>query len=468
MMERKNQSGIFLITILAFAALVLVFLIGREFIFRSHPSGPETAEDFLTSPEKQLSVDVFLQTPETPSPAHLSTESNNLFVRQLNDDGLVLYTEAKYEEAAELFRQALDQNPMDPVLLQNLAHAKASFAWQLIERGQNHDALYNFQEAVALNEEEPTIYMGMGLVYHRLKDEIRAIEMLKTAISKKAEYGQPYQLLGEIYYLRDEMDLAVGYLEKASELNPNNQDLKQRLKKAKRERKTQGDFQRQATLHFTVKFEGREEQEAAREITELLNEAYWEIGEAFSSYPQIPITVILYSNRQFRDVTLTPSWSQGLFDGKIRLPIEGFRKDRELVKKIVNHEYTHALIFELCKTQIPTWLNEGIALNLEGTDPDRWDYILSSWIQQEQNLIPLIDLHSSFMNFSNNMAALAYAESHSATRYLIDRYGMYPIKELLLNLASEPNFEIAFQNQFLLSYSEFERQWRRQTENQFS
>ena len=467
-MERKNQSGFFFITILAFAALVLIFLISREFIFRSNPSPLETVEDTSTSPARQFSEDVLLRTPEAPPPVHLPTESNNLFVRQLNDEGLALYTQEQYEDAVELFRQALDQSPMDPVLRQNLAHAKASFAWQLIERGQNHDALYNFQEAMALNEEEPTIYMGMGLVYHRLKDEMRAIETLKTAIAKKADYGQPYQLLGEIYYLRDEMDLAVGYLEKASELNPNDQGLKQRLKKARRERKTQGDFQRQATLHFTVKFEGREEREAAREITALLDEAYWEIGEAFSTYPQSPITVILYSNQQFRDVTLTPSWSQGLFDGKIRLPIEGFRKDKELVKKIVNHEYTHAVIFDLCKTHIPTWLNEGIALNLEGTDPNRWNHILSSWIQREQNLIPLKNLHSSFMNFPSDKAALAYAESYSATRYLIDRYGMYQIKELLIILSSEPNFEVAFENQFLFAYTEFARQWLKQTEKQHS
>lgn len=109
-------------------------------------------------------------------------------------------------------------------------------------------------------------------------------------------------------------------------------------------------------------------------------------------------------------------------------------------------------------------LNEGIALNLEGDSSPRWEEILMNQIKQGQGLISLSSLHESFMSFSNDRAALAYAESYSATRYLIDRYGLYRIRELLTSLSVEPKFNKAFEDRFFSAYAEFERDWSRQVE----
>lgn len=471
-MDHHAKIGAFLIATLALLALILVYLVGRELAVRPPSASLGTGRMGSVSGEpsqEKIEVDrgsgleVFVS-PFSATEARPLTESNDLLTRQWNDEGLALYTKGEYEAAADRFGKALDRSPGNSVLRENLAYAKGSRGWQLIESGRYQDALASFREALDLSMEDAAFYMGMGLIYYRLKEEDRAIEMLKTAISQRSNYAQPYTLLGEIYSMRDEMDMAVGYLEKAAELDPSDRELAQRLAKAQRERKTQGAFQQEATLHFTVKFEGREERDVAAQIIDLLEEAYREIGQALSAFPQAPITVILYSNQQFRDVTLTPLWSQGLFDGKIRLPIEGSGKDPTLLRKVVNHEYAHAVIYDLCKSRVPTWLNEGIALNLEGDSTARWENALLNQIKQGQGLIPLKNLHGSFMAFPDDRAALAYAESYSATQYLIDRYGLHRIKELLLTLAGESSFEAAFENQFLVDYTEFERDWLRQIE----
>jgi tetratricopeptide (TPR) repeat protein len=483
-MDRHSKIGAFLITILGLLALTLVYLVVRGLTVKT-PSDLKKTEPFEvarveSSPEGirpdpdsgTVSVSIEWGSPFTAPEAQPLAESGDLLTKQLNEEGLALYTRGDYQAAADRFSQALERNPGSPVLRQNLAYAKGSHGWQLIESGQYQDALFAFQEAVDLSTasgrtggaDDSAFYMGMGLVYYRLKQEDRAIEMLKTAIERRSDYAEPYKLLGEIYSLRDEMEMAVGYLEKAAELDPNDLQLRQRIVKAQRERNTQGAFQQQATLHFTVKFEGREERDVAARIIDLLEEAYREIGQALSTFPQNPVTVILYSNQQFRDVTLTPSWSKGLFDGKIRLPIEGSGKDLPLLRKVVYHEYTHAVIYELSKGHIPTWLNEGIALNLEGDSVTRWEEILLNHIKQGRGLIPLSGLHESFMSFSDDRAALAYAESYSATRYLIDRYGLYRIRELLALLSVQSEFNKAFEDRLFTAYSEFERDWSRQIE----
>ena len=464
-MRSQNQTGTLLIALLGIISVILVGIIvwdpSRDRL-SSEPANTRVKSEgtipFSRKIDKKLSF-----TPPAPPP-HSLRESSSPVVRELNEQGLALYERGEFEDASERFESALGQNPSDAALRKNLGYAKGSQGWKLIESGELHNALLLFKKAVALIPEEAAFYLGMGLIYYRLNEEDNALDMLEAAISYRANDPQPFILLGEIYYGRDELDLSVGYLEKAAELTPGDRKLENLLTKARREQSTQGAFQRQATIHFTVKFEGREEYDTAREITGLLEDAYREIGQSLSAFPQTPITVILYSEQQFRDVTLSPKWSQGIFDGKIRLPIEGMLDNPNLIRKIVKHEYTHALIYDLTRTHVPTWLNEGIALHLEGPSSYPWDEAIRNHIEKGGTLIPLKNLHQSFLSFSDNTASLAYAESFSATQYLIDRYGLYRIRELLLAMKSGSTFEGAFQDHFMTTYDNFIRNWQSEIE----
>ena len=465
-MSAPNRTGTILITLLGGIAVILGITIFWESFRKPETQPPLSVSSRTTLPTApdQEPTPEWTFIPSTPAPERSLKDSENRLAKRLNDEGLALYAQGHFEAAAERFEEALAQNPSDPVLKNNFANAIGSQAWQMIESDQLAEALLQFQRAVDLKPEEAAFYMGMGLTHYRLNEEESALDMLKTAILYRSDDPQPYILLGEIYYGRDELDLAVGYFEKATELAPNDQGLENRLGKALRDQKTQGDFQQQATRHFTVKFEGHEEISVAREVTNLLEEAYRQIGQSLSAFPQTPITVILYSEQQFRDVTLSPGWSKGIFDGKIRIPIEGIQSDQTLLEKIVNHEYTHALIYDLSKTPIPTWLNEGIALNLEGMGADPWENIIRIHTQRGGKLIPLKNLHGSFLSFSDRRASLAYAESYSATRYLIDRYSLYKIRELILDMANGSTFERAFEDRLMVPYERFENNWRSQVE----
>src|SRR2546425_8800921 len=86
-------------------------------------------------------------------------------------------------------------------------------------------------------------------------------------------------------------------------------------------------FQRTLSPHFTVLFEGPAEQRLAAAAVDALEAAYWRIGTALLAYPPTVITVVLYTDEQFRDVTRSPAWAGGVFDGKIRVPMRGALND---------------------------------------------------------------------------------------------------------------------------------------------
>jgi len=130
----------------------------------------------------------------------------------------------------------------------------------------------------------------------------------------------------------------------------------------------------------------------------------------------------------------------------------GHLEDETLLRRIIAHELTHAFVFELAKGRAPTWLNEGLAQFFEG-DAER--------IVPPETLVPLNALHGSFLALDRTAARRAYAESLSATAYLVDRYGLFRVRLLLAALGTNRPFADAFADVLLISYAEFESDWRR-------
>jgi hypothetical protein len=53
-------------------------------------------------------------------------------------------------------------------------------------------------------------------------------------------------------------------------------------------------------------------------VARVLESEYWRIGKTVNSFPTETLTVILYTNREFHDITRSPSWATGNYDGRIR------------------------------------------------------------------------------------------------------------------------------------------------------
>jgi hypothetical protein len=54
---------------------------------------------------------------------------------------------------------------------------------------------------------------------------------------------------------------------------------------------------------------------------------------------------------------------------------------------------------------------------------------------------------------------VAYLEANSATRYLIERWGMARVNELLNALQTKSSVAAALQNRLFVSYEQFHQQW---------
>ena len=199
-------------------------------------------------------------------------------------------------------------------------------------------------------------------------------------------------------------------------------------------------------------FEGPSDESRARRIVEHLETEYWRVGTALTAYPTRPITVILYTTEQFRDITRTPAWTAAAYDGRIHVPIKGALALPDQLDRVLAHEFVHAVVAMLGGRNVPVWLNEGLAVVYEGAGLDDAERLLRRTTARP----PLAKLHDSFANLSAADAALAYAFSAHAVQRMIDLRGPYAVVALLQDLARGADFASSFQQRIAMRYEDFQ------------
>jgi hypothetical protein len=224
--------------------------------------------------------------------------------------------------------------------------------------------------------------------------------------------------------------------------------------RSRRDREVHDRMQQQRTGHFSVKFEGPEQLSLAWSVLEVLEGAYWRIGGTLSALPSAPIPVVLYTSEQFRDITRSPSWAVGAFDGIIRIPIRGALENPRELDRVLSHEYTHALIGQLSSRPVPAWLNEGLAAALEADDLS-WAH---AQLRRASRPIPLDFLQRPFRELTGEQAALAYASSALAAERLLEAAGGVAIANLLRDVGQGREFSAAFASRIGRSLAAFQNE----------
>ncbi len=325
------------------------------------------------------------------------------------------------------------------------------------------EARTSFEEALRYIDTDGAAHLGLGAVYLHLGDDRSAERELSRAMELNPREAAVYQLLGELYYRKDDLESAAAYWQKAIDLNPSDTRLAARLERIRKEHRTEKDFNRDVTSHFLIKYEGREKIEAGRIVLRILEDAYGEVGRALSYYPDHEIQVILYSGEQFREVTDAPGWSGGVYDGKIRIPIGGVEKETPGLRRILVHEYAHAVVRAMTP-RCPTWLNEGLAQYFEGREIDAQGIAILKQLAQAGKLPSLASLEGPFNGLGPQQVAFAYLFSLSTVRYMVDSFGMYRVKAVLENLSAGYDTGRAIDSSITLSYEDFERGWKKSLE----
>lgn len=292
--------------------------------------------------------------------------------------------------------------------------------WAALQAGNGSKAATVFREALDRDPSNPLLQYGAGVAAHLLGREEAAISALKKAIEIEPRFLQAHVVLGEIAYAQGDLDLAVRSFEAALTLQPGNPDIASQLERWRRESGVHHGLTDRVGVRFRVLFDGTRQEALRIRVERVLESGYWRIGKLLDTYPADTVTVVLYTNRQFSDITRAPAWAGGSYDGRIRLPVGGAMRTPTQLDRVVTHELVHAIVASAARGgNVPAWVNEGLASHLESVD--------RSWVNAAMaavdGVIPLEDLEQPFGNMDSRSAMLAYAESAVAARLLLERLG---------------------------------------------
>jgi tetratricopeptide (TPR) repeat protein len=330
--------------------------------------------------------------------------------------------------------------------------------FQALQNGDTASAASIFREALTRHPRDPQLLFGAGVAAAIQGQDQDAIAFLKQALQLEPQLVQAAVFLGELLYRQGDLELAIKTYERALPGAPPSVAVGMRGRLTAWREEVALPQNRDAIKddRFTISFDGPVQQKLAARATSVLSASFWRIGKALGAYPSAPINVILYSERQFHDITGAPEWSAGGFDGQIRLPVRGATQNLAEFDRVLTHELTHAMLKSIASRNLPAWLNEGLAMYFEGRDTA----ISERRLAAARLFVPLAVLQTSFARLNAAQAVLAYEESAFATRALIDRIGPAGVGQLLQDLSAGQTMEQAIER-FGITFGAFESELER-------
>ena len=322
--------------------------------------------------------------------------------------------------------------------------------WDALTAGQAHTAAENFRAALAADPRNAQLHLGAGMAAYFERRDADAKMELERALAFDPKLTDARALLGQAQHRMGDVLGAIATLEMVVAHDPGDLAARATLERWRRELELHDRMQQAIGAHFTVSFEGPSEEALAGEALASLDRAYWRIGAILGTFPVAAVPVVLYTTEQFRDITRSPSWAAGAYDGTIRVPMRGaLEKNREL-DRVLAHEFTHALVRTLASRGVPTWLNEGLASALEADDLAWAD----KRVHDAPAPVPLRALQSGFSRLDGAQAQLAYATSALAVHRLLDEAGGAAVANLIRDLGEGVDFETAFLHRLQRSFAD--------------
>lgn len=136
-----------------------------------------------------------------------------------NEIGIKAFQEKRYEDAAQAFNDAIEQNP-------NEAVGYVNFGTLLSALGDTERAERFFQKAITIDEKAATAYYGLANMYYDNERFIEAAKLYQKAIEYNIEGADAYFMLGKSFEREGETKLALPYLLRAAELAPEDVEIR--------------------------------------------------------------------------------------------------------------------------------------------------------------------------------------------------------------------------------------------------
>jgi tetratricopeptide (TPR) repeat protein len=326
----------------------------------------------------------------------------------------------------------------------------------LVSKGDTDAAIDQYRQALIYAPQNNALLLNLAVLYLRENQFSAALDPLERARRATPDSPDVAKLMGWAYYGSNKTDQAIEEWKRSERLRPD-PNVEQALQKVERDKAAEESYREGETAHFDLKYYGGAAPELASDILRSLEDDFRDIESQLNYTPPEPIAVILYTQQSFADITRAPGWVGALYDGRLRIPVQGLTHVTPELAHVLKHELTHCFVGQKSRARAPTWLQEGVAQYMEGR---RSASIAGALVETAaQGQVPTWEsMEGSWMSLSAGSAELAYAWSLAVVESIIDAGGMSDIARLLDRMATSPSAEAAVQETLHSNYADLSQQ----------
>lgn len=336
-------------------------------------------------------------------------------------------------EVVQQIVEIANQHPDEPKIGEFVAKAYLLLSLRQFGERRFRETLASVVKAEKWGASRQDVARISARTYLELQNLERAFQWAQAALAFGPDPDM-YSVLGNVYYLREELGRAIEAWEQSLSLREDG-TARAALERVRREAEVEEDYDKQRLAHFIVKYEGETMEQTGRLVLRSLEKSYAFLKSRLDFEPKEPIVVILYARREYNDLG-GPDWSAGLFDGKVRVPVRGLVSLDQNVESTLRHELTHAFLYAQAGQNAPRWLQEGMAEYCEGTDASQFGKMLAERIEEDENFAYcLVGVRCD--------VRLYYPAATSVVDYIIQNRGMGGIKDLLTLLGQGQDLDAA-------------------------
>ena len=307
-------------------------------------------------------------------------------------------------------------------------------------------AALRFYEVMKAEPDAVGPRIGYAAAEMALGRDAMALPVILDGLAHDPGSADLHEVFGVLRDREERVEDALASWREAFRLAPSDR-LRERIVKAERELSAGRDYAYSAAAHFTLRYDGALDQDLVAQLTDFLEDRFRDLTGSYRHSPSQSITVLLYPQQAFHDVTQAGSEIAGLYDGKIRVPMGGLKKLDPEAKRVLTHELAHAIVASKTRGNCPRWLHEGLAQSAEPRTLKRSDVIVLKRTVRADSAATWPD------------QAFTYPAALSFTRFLEERRGFDLLIVLLGRLGDGETPDAAFSALYSATFAELAANW---------
>lgn len=200
------------------------------------------------------------------------------------------------------------------------------------------------------------------------------------------------------------------------------------------------------------------------ELMAAAQEALQLLAESTGAELERPAKLYIYANAldMQQSLIVVQEWAGGLAFQRLGIIALGIAPTNiSWGKDAIAHELAHLVVHQVTfnpYNNLPTWLDEGLAMYAEGDQEESFGVSLEQAIESD-GLISVQSLCSPFSAYSDE-ANLAYAQSYSLVNYLITEYGQADMLALLNTFQQGSDYDAALEAVYGFDMDGLDSLWR--------